>query len=61
MFAVVSLLDYLNAEHALIGSKIASTAVLMVIAVAFYAASLKILGSKVFDEAWSLIVKRRIS
>lgn len=61
MFAVVSLLDYLNAEHALIGSKIASTAVLMVIAVVFYAASLKILGSKVFDEAWSLIVKRRIS
>ena len=61
MFAVVSLLDYLNAEHALIGSKIASTAVFMVIAVAFYAASLKILGSKVFDEAWSLIVKRRIS
>lgn len=61
MFAVVSLLDYLNAEYALIGSKIASTAVLMVIAVAFYAASLKILGSKVFDEAWSLIVKRRIS
>ena len=61
MFAVVSLLDYLNAEHALIGSKIASTAVLMVIAVAFYAASLKILGSKVFDEAWNLIVKRRIS
>ncbi len=61
MFVVVSLLDYLNAEHALIGSKIASTAVLMVIAVAFYAASLKILGSKVFDEAWSLIVKRRIS
>ena len=61
MFAVVSLLDYLNAEHALIGSEIASTAVLMVIAVAFYAASLKILGSKVFDEAWSLIVKRRIS
>ena len=61
MFAVVSLLDYLNAEHALIGSKIASTAILIVIAVAFYAASLKILGSKVFDEAWSLIVKRRIS
>ncbi len=61
MFAVVSLLDYLNVEHALIGSKIASTAILMVIAVAFYAASLKILGSKVFDEAWSLIVKRRIS
>ncbi|MBE6323129.1 MAG: lipopolysaccharide biosynthesis protein [Bacteroidales bacterium] len=61
MFAVVSLLDYLNAEYALIGSKIASTAILMVIAVAFYAASLKILGSKVFDEAWSLIVKRRIS
>lgn len=61
MFAVVSLLDYLNAEHALIGSKIASTAVLMVIAIAFYATSLKILGSKVFDEAWSLIVKRRIS
>lgn len=61
MFAVVSLLDYLNSEYVLIGSKIASTAVLMVIAVAFYAASLKILGSKVFDEAWSLIVKRRIS
>lgn len=61
MFAVVSLLDYLNAEYALIGSKIASTAILIVIAVAFYAASLKILGSKVFDEAWSLIVKRRIS
>ncbi len=61
MFAVVSLLDYLNAEHALVGSKIASTAILMVIAIAFYATSLKILGSKVFDEAWSLIVKRRIS